>query len=112
MDMRILVQAEEELEQTLHFSRLFPSSNLDKYAELCQGQSYSDSLLQAWEVRYGGKSGRGREVLAKLLLEGVHATDFEPKNVTTGIRKVGSIVAMLAETLEKCGNVKTKLKNN
>jgi len=77
MDVRTLLQAEEELEQTLNFSRLFPCKTLKKYEDLYQRQSYNDSLLEAWENEYGSKPSRGREVLVSLCLEGVHTADTE-----------------------------------
>ena len=51
LDVRILMKAEEELEQTVNFSRLFPCKDGRQYLDCCQVQSYSDALLAAWEEK-------------------------------------------------------------
>eukprot|EP00092_Neocalanus_flemingeri_P003383 GFUD01003624.1.p1 GENE.GFUD01003624.1~~GFUD01003624.1.p1 ORF type:complete len:534 (+),score=140.74 GFUD01003624.1:66-1667(+) len=87
LDVRILMKAEDELEQTVNFSRLFPCKDGQKYLKCCQVQSYSDHLLQAWEEKYGGKSSRGREVLVRLCKEGVHTRDFVTKKISMNAQK-------------------------
>ena len=78
-EVRILMRAEEELSQTVNFSRLFPCKDGKKYLSCCQEQSYSDILLQAWEIKYGNTSDRGRDLLVSLCLDGVHTRDFVTK---------------------------------
>ena len=74
-DVRILVKAEEELSQTIHFSRLFPRKDSYKYLDYVEIQSYSDRLLESWEVAYRDKRSLGREVLGRLCKAGVHLED-------------------------------------
>ena len=75
LDVRVLIRAEEELEQTANFSRLFPAID-SRYAGICEGQSYRDTLLQHWEKRHGSNTNNRRDVLVRLCKKGVHSQDF------------------------------------
>ena len=75
-DVRILVRAEEELAQTVNFSRLFPCKDSYKYLDYVEIQSYSDRLLESWEVAYGDKRSLAMEVLGRLCKAGVHLEDL------------------------------------
>ena len=74
-DVRILIKAEEELSETVNFSRLFPRKDSYKYLDFVEIQSYSDRLLESWENMYGVKRDAGRKVLQRLCLQGVHLED-------------------------------------
>ena len=75
MDVRTLIQAEEELEQTVNFSRIFPCETTGRYEELYGRQSYNDCLLAAWEKENGSEGDRGREALISLCVDGLHTAD-------------------------------------
>ena len=75
-DVRMLVKAEEELSQTIHFSRLFPRKDSYKYLDYVEIQSYSDRLLESWEVAYGERRSLAMEVLGRLCKAGVHLEDL------------------------------------
>ena len=89
LDVRILIRAEEELEQTVNFTRLLPCADGRRYLDCCQVLSYSDNLLQHWEEKHGSKTSRGREVLVRLCRYGVHTKDFveKKKKVTNFVLK-------------------------
>ena len=72
-DVRILIKTEEELSQTQHFTRLFPTENsheLFKY--YYEGIPYNDKLLDAWEYKYGNQRSKGIIRLKKLCAKAVH----------------------------------------
>jgi hypothetical protein len=53
-EVRLLVRAEEELEQTAGFSRLIPQPEGGvKYLKYLDGVGPADRLLAAWEARSG-----------------------------------------------------------
>ena len=91
-DIRVLIKSEDELDQTVNFTRLLPCAGGQKYISCFQEQSYSDNLLQHWESKYGMEDNRGREVLIKLCQEEVHIKDFvcQRKNNKSkcGIKKI------------------------
>ena len=89
LDVRILIRAEEELEQTVNFTRLLPCADGRRYLDCCQVLSYSDNLLQHWEEKHGSKTSRGRELLVRLCRYGVHTKDFveKKKKVTNFVLK-------------------------
>ena len=66
-DVRLLIKTEDELSQTRNWTRLVPSSSSS--LSLCLPRTYSDRLLQAWEIRHGrGEESRseGRDRLRAL----------------------------------------------
>ena len=70
-DVRLLIKAEEELNQTRNWIRLVPSNKDTPYLP----QTYSDNLLKAWETEYGisvESREEGREKLRNLCKEGFH----------------------------------------
>ena len=70
-DVRLLIRAEEELNQTRNWSRLLPSCNRRQYLDW----SYSDALLHTWEVKYGASQEsreEGRELLRSFCKEKYH----------------------------------------
>jgi len=71
-DLRLLVRAEEELEQCNNFTRIFPSAESSKFLKYITPLSYSDYLLDGWERRYGDHRDRGREVLRSKCILKMH----------------------------------------
>ena len=71
-DLRLLIQAEEEFSQTRGFSRLLPGTEHRKYLEYLERRHQGDNLLAAWEERYHNTRQEGRQVLARLCLQGLH----------------------------------------
>ena len=70
-DVRLLIKTEDELSQTRNWTRLVPSSSESS----CLPLTYSDRLLQVWELRYGGsaeKRAEGRDRLRALCEEKHH----------------------------------------
>ena len=64
-DVRLLIKTEDELSQTRNWTRLVPRSSESS----CLPLTFSDRLLQAWELRYGGsaeKRAEGRDRLRAL----------------------------------------------
>ena len=64
-DVRLLIKTEDELSQTRNWTRLVPRSSESS----CLPLTYSDHLLQAWELRYGRsaeKRAEGRDRLRAL----------------------------------------------
>ena len=79
LDVRILLRAEEEFEQTVNFSRLFPCKDSSRYKAFSQMFSYRDNLLRDWEKKQVSLGISRRDVLIKLCKEGVHSRDFLQK---------------------------------
>ena len=71
-DVRVLVQAEDELCQCVEWTRVFPTPATSPLLSLLGGQCYSDRLLAAWEDKYGGDRGTGRALLRNYCREGSH----------------------------------------
>ena len=76
-DVRVIMKAEEELAETVNFSRLFPRKDSYKFLDYVEIQSYSDRLLESWENAYAEKREAGWRVLEKLCLKGVHFEDLD-----------------------------------
>ena len=73
MDVRTLVIAEEELSQTKHFTRLFPSQKTHQYFKYFYGGiPYYDKLLDAWEHKYGLNRAKGIKKLRKYCNKAIH----------------------------------------
>jgi len=70
-DVRVLINAEDELTQTETFERIFPTVNSAHYLGYMHSPSYYDLLLDAWEHKYCDSPGSG---LARLLEESVKGT--------------------------------------
>ena len=65
-DISGVMTAEEELSQTRQWSRIFPSRASSDYLQYWSSPSRLDTVLQAWENRYGASQDsrqQGREVL-------------------------------------------------
>ena len=71
-DLRMLIQAEEELSQTRSFTRLLPETAHSKYLKYLERRQHGDSLLSAWEEKYHHHREEGRQLLTRLCLQGVH----------------------------------------
>ena len=71
-DLRILIRAEEELNQCKMYTRIFPSQDSTKFLTYMNPPSYADYLLDAWEAKYGSDRASGRNVLRKKCLLNVH----------------------------------------
>jgi len=72
-DVRTLIKAEEELNQTSHFTRLFPSPTSHKYFQyFYEGIPYYDKLLDAWEFKYHDQRSKAIRRLKMLCSKAVH----------------------------------------
>ena len=71
-DISALMTAEEELSQTRDWSRIFPPASPDcDYLQFWSSPSSLDSLLHAWEAKYGASEAsrqQGREWLSQYLI--------------------------------------------
>ena len=68
-EVSALMVAEDELSQTRHWERIFPTSSTGLYSQFWSSESHYDGLLQAWETKYGGCEAareQGRLVLADI----------------------------------------------
>ena len=68
-EVSALMTAEDELSQTRHWERIFPTSSTGLYSQFWSSESHYDGLLQAWETKYGGSEAareQGRLVLADI----------------------------------------------
>ena len=64
-EISALMTAEDELSQTREWSRIFPVSSSD-YLQYWSSTSHLDTLLQAWELKYGASQAsrqQGRQFL-------------------------------------------------
>ena len=72
-DVRTLIKAEEELSQTNHFTRIFPSPTSHKYFQyFYEGIPYYDKLLDAWEFKYHDQRSKAIRRLKMLCAKAVH----------------------------------------
>ena len=71
-DVRLLVRAEEELEQCKNFRRIFPSAESSKFLKYISPPSYSDYLLDGWERKFGDKRSSGRDILRDKCVSNMH----------------------------------------
>ena len=75
MDLRTLIKSEEEVNQTKHFTRLFPTATSHKYFKyFYNGIPYYDKLLDAWEAKYANNRAKGIKKLRKFCNKGIHAS--------------------------------------
>ena len=68
-EVSALITAEDELSQSLHWSRIYPTPSTSHYSQFWSTESHHDRLLQAWEERYGGSPAdreEGRDLLRGL----------------------------------------------
>ena len=71
-DVRVLVQAEEELAQCRLYTRIFPDKDSNKFLHYMSPPSYADYLLDAWEARHGADRETGRSILKRKCLLNMH----------------------------------------
>jgi len=74
-DARTIIMSEEELSQTISWSRIFPTPSTSPYLQFLSSPSYSDRLLDAWEDKYGAskeKREEGHQILSDLCGEKHH----------------------------------------
>jgi len=71
-DVRTLIRAEEELSQCHNYTRIFPSPESTKFLTYMNPPSYSDYLLDAWEIRYAEDRETGRNILKQKCYQNVH----------------------------------------
>ena len=71
-DVRLLVRAEEELDQCRNYRRIFPDGESSKFLKYLSPPSYSDLLLDSWERRHGDQREGGRNVLRNKCLANLH----------------------------------------
>ena len=64
-DVRILVKTLEELSQTHHFTRVFPSNTSHQYFQYFDSLPYYDKLLDAFELKYSDAFQEGVEFVNK-----------------------------------------------
>ena len=66
-DISALMTAEDELSQTREWSRIFPAASSETdYLQFWSSASHLDTLLHAWELKYGASQAsrqQGREFL-------------------------------------------------
>jgi tubulin polyglutamylase TTLL4 len=72
LDVRRLIKAEDELNATQSFQRVFPGPDSQKYLELLEPLPYSDLLMDAYEREFGGDRDRGRQLLESYCRQRVH----------------------------------------
>ena len=71
-ELRMLIQAEEELSQTRGFTRLLPGTAHSKFLKYLERQQHGDTLLAAWEKKFHEHREEGRQLLTRLCLQGLH----------------------------------------
>ena len=64
-DVRILVKTLEELSQTNHFNRVFPSKTSHQFFQYFDSLPYYDKLLDAFEMKYSDAFREGVEFVNK-----------------------------------------------
>jgi len=71
-DVRLLIRAEEELNQCKHYTRIFPTHDSNKFLPFLLPPTYSDYLLDAWEAKFANNREVGRNILREKCLHNVH----------------------------------------
>ena len=71
-DLRVLMQAEEELSQTETFERIFPTDKTSHYLQFTSNCNYYDVLLSAWEHKYSGARDEGIARLSQCSEQKIH----------------------------------------
>jgi len=72
LDLRILIKSEEELSQTISFTRIFPTATTTHYLSLLSPHCYADKLLDAYEERYHDDRFAGRELISEYCKKNKH----------------------------------------
>nr|XP_022900397.1 tubulin polyglutamylase TTLL4-like isoform X1 [Onthophagus taurus]XP_022900398.1 tubulin polyglutamylase TTLL4-like isoform X1 [Onthophagus taurus] len=70
-DVRLLIQAEDELTVKGSFDRIFPTSKTHCYFKFMEPRYYN-RLFDAWESKYESKRGKGIAVLKRLCSQKIH----------------------------------------
>ena len=68
-DARTIIRSEDELSQTVSWTRIFPTPSTHPYLKFLSYPSYPDHLLDAWEAKYGASQEEreeGQEILRTL----------------------------------------------
>ena len=68
-EVSALMTAEDELSESLHWCRIYPTPSTSRYSQFWSGESHYDRLLQTWEERYGVSPAareEGRDLLRGL----------------------------------------------
>ena len=74
-DARTIIRSEDELSQTVSWTRIFPTPSTHPYLLFLSSPSYPDQLLDAWEGEYGTnqeKREEGQKILRNLCKEKHH----------------------------------------
>jgi hypothetical protein len=74
-DARTIIRSEDELSQTVSWTRIFPTPSTHPYLQFLSSPSYPDQLLGAWEAEYGTnqeKREEGQKILRTLCKEKHH----------------------------------------
>ncbi|XP_036400667.1 tubulin polyglutamylase TTLL4 [Megalops cyprinoides] len=71
-DVRVLTQAEDELNRRGDFERVFPSSISGRYLRFFEQRRYLNILLSQWELKYCNNRSKGIDLLRSLCQKGVH----------------------------------------
>ena len=76
-NLRLILKSEEELHQTVNFTRIFPCKNSLKFLGYLAVPSYNDWLLESWETRYREQRVEGWKLLEELCKKGHHLENIE-----------------------------------
>ena len=60
-DARTIIRSEDELSQTVSWTRIFPTPSTHPYLQFLTSPSYPDQLLHAWEGEYGTSQEKREE---------------------------------------------------
>jgi len=71
-DVRILVQAEEELSQTKMFQRIWPTNSTHHYFKYFESLPYSEKLMDCYEFVYGDNRRGGQALLSDCCQRNLH----------------------------------------
>jgi len=71
-DVRILVQAEEELSQTKMFQRIWPTNSTHHYFKYFESLPYSEKLMDSYENLYGNNRRMGQALLSDCCQRNLH----------------------------------------
>jgi len=83
-DVKILIQAEEELSQTKLFQRIWPTNSTHEYFKYFEALPYSEKLMETYESVYGKKREEGQALLADYCHKKVHLQLPKPESLLKG----------------------------
>jgi len=71
-DTRVLIAAEDELDISNRFKRIFPTKETHTYLKFFDEPRYYNTLLSAWEQRFSDDREAGRDILKSLCRDNFH----------------------------------------